>query len=523
MYLSYIKKYINKALMPTIVITMIFFLNYFLFGMENTLIGPFATLSFLRFKNHIDHYSCMVKTFFIYFLISIIAYIALLNIVLCIIINVLALFWICYILIDEYNPTNYFPSAMALIFFQMSPVKDLHGLSIRWLALLSSFLIIFLFIFALFKTKSKNTIYLMVKEGMKISGDIIDILDGEDLSTLKGKQNEIHALNDKISTEIYLANKASLVRKVKVNRYCLYVSYFQTVNYIAGEFLNPDQKTNDGYSKSEGLEIIRNFQNNLSNAIDSDILLTDIDRINFRDLKFDLRSFRLRFALRIIIAVTPCLVLAYIEPLYNTYWLVISVFFMMIPVFENTFKRVADRTKGTIVGLIICIILYTIFTDLPARIIIMTIANFFIYTAESYTMMVVYITCSALALLNIDGNNITVFAQRLIYTIIGGIITFFANRFIFPIKSADSIEYIKELLNEIRMKIDDFYVLKSREKRLRVNKVIIKSYLLSSRLEAFNEALGDKGDIEDIKRYQNMHMRYIADWVIKGKTNSKYI
>lgn len=41
----------RSAIAPTIVATIIFFITYFFFGMENTMIGPFATLSFLRYRN----------------------------------------------------------------------------------------------------------------------------------------------------------------------------------------------------------------------------------------------------------------------------------------------------------------------------------------------------------------------------------------------------------------------------------------------------------------------------------------
>lgn len=45
------KNLMRSAIAPTIVATIIFFITYFFFGMENTMIGPFATLSFLRYRN----------------------------------------------------------------------------------------------------------------------------------------------------------------------------------------------------------------------------------------------------------------------------------------------------------------------------------------------------------------------------------------------------------------------------------------------------------------------------------------
>ena len=54
------KKMLQGAVAPTIVATLIFFITYFFFGMENTMIGPFATLSFLRCRNMCNHYECLI-------------------------------------------------------------------------------------------------------------------------------------------------------------------------------------------------------------------------------------------------------------------------------------------------------------------------------------------------------------------------------------------------------------------------------------------------------------------------------
>ena len=73
--------------------------------------------------------------------------------------------------------------------------------------------------------------------------------------------------------------------------------------------------------------------------------------MHFRLRRPDLRSFRLRFALRQVITVTPCLIFAWVSQLPNIYWLVISVFFMMIPFTDHTMSRVRQRVGGTLPAL----------------------------------------------------------------------------------------------------------------------------------------------------------------------------
>lgn len=111
------KKMLQGAVAPTIVATLIFLITYFFFGMENTMIGPFATLSFLRCRNMCNHYECLIRNFSVYMIMAVLSFLAVLNLPLCIIVNAIALFWIACLLIDEYNPNNYFPAGMALIFF----------------------------------------------------------------------------------------------------------------------------------------------------------------------------------------------------------------------------------------------------------------------------------------------------------------------------------------------------------------------------------------------------------------------
>ena len=65
------KNLMRSAIAPTIVATIIFFITYFFFGMENTMIGPFATLSFLRYRNMCNHYECLIRNFIVYMIMAV--------------------------------------------------------------------------------------------------------------------------------------------------------------------------------------------------------------------------------------------------------------------------------------------------------------------------------------------------------------------------------------------------------------------------------------------------------------------
>ena len=114
-YFTDLKQKTPQAIAPTIVAALIFLITYFCFGAANSMIAPFATLSYLGFRNMKDNLGCMVRHYLIYLVMTLAAFAAMSGLALCILINAAALFWIAYLLINEYQPTNYFPAGMALI------------------------------------------------------------------------------------------------------------------------------------------------------------------------------------------------------------------------------------------------------------------------------------------------------------------------------------------------------------------------------------------------------------------------
>lgn len=503
-----VKTTFQKALAPTLVITLIFFVTLFFFGMENTMIGPFATLSFLRYRSMCNHYECMIKNFAIYIVMAVLAFFAVMNLPLCILINALALFWIAYLLIDEYNPTNYFPAGMALIFFQISPAITARALMTRITALLATFVIVFLFVFVLSKkNKNPNPLRSLISDGFDNCEKQLKLCVTGNEDELEFLHQDLCDINRRCSEEIYSYNRAAIRMKGKTNWYCRFIIVFQVLNYLT---LYHDQDDNI----QQAQQLCTNFRN----LFETYEPKADYRHLNFRINRPDIRNFRLRFALRQIITVTPCLVFAWASQLPNAYWLVISVFFMMIPFSENTLQRVKQRVAGTIAGILICLVLFSIFRGFPARVIIMTIANFFIYGANGYGPTVAYITCSALALQTINSAVPLILLQRLVYTLVGALIAIIANKWIFPIRKKKQITYIMELLSSIRTELTELGEPlpdkdQNNQRRRKIDQKIIKSYMLSRQLEALHDSLPDTEKIEHFQDFRKEHMIFLAEFL----------
>lgn len=534
------KKMLQGAIAPTIVATLIFFITYCFFGMENTMIGPFATLSFLRYRNMCSHYECLIRNFAVYMIMAVLSFLAVMNLPLCIIINAIALFWIAYLLIDEYNPNNYFPAGMALIFFQIAPVHTAAALGNRLLALLASFGIVFLFAWILSrKATGQNRLKVLICDGFDVCEKLLQATgcmetDADEISGSTHSENiddsseqnptffhfeknaasseqlsafhrQLCEINQHISREIYSANRATLRLKGKTNWYCRFVLVFQILNYLT-----------DHAQEDDNRQTARNIYEKFHAQFQEIEPTADYRRLNFRIRKLDIRNMRLRFALRQVIVLTPCLALSYLWQTDNIYWLVISVFFMMIPFTEHTMQRVRQRVFGTMAGIVLCFIFFTLFPEFGSRVVIMTVANFMIYAADGYGPTVAFITCSALALQSIDSNVPIVLAQRLIYTLLGGGIALLSNRYIFPVRMQKQMQYLFELLRSLREQLTQIGTRTTPgddSRRHQMDQLIIKSYLLSTRAEDLQDSLPEMQKFSGFEDARKRHMGFLASYL----------
>ena len=507
MNLKSLKPAVKKAVMPTIVSTLIFFLTYFVFGAENSMITPFATLIFLRFRSMHRNYGCIIKNYVVFTAIAVLTFFAVQTLTLCVVINGLALFWIAYILIDEYDPVNYFPLGMALIFFQIAPADTAPDLLRRLGALAVTFLIIVLFVLIPAKlAPARYPVRDLISEGFSICRrqlDLCSLSDGSrpDPGEMDSLHRELRDASLACSREIYAYKP---VQPAPQGKDQLVLPFYP--GFPGDQLLHPSILSGNCAAGKRNSFMIRSSVNFIQQRPQG-----DFRRMHFRLRRPDLRSFRLRFALRQVITVTPCLIFAWVSQLPNIYWLVISVFFMMIPFTDHTMSRVRQRVGGTLAGIVICLVLFSFFPGFPARVALMILANFLIYGANGYGPTVAYITCSALALQTLDGSLIPVLAERLIYTLTGGGIALLANYLIFPIRLKNQCAYLMEMLISIRGEITDVLARTAAgsedpPRRFQIDQRIIKSYLIFKRLEHMQETMPEKDRISGYREFEREHI-----------------
>lgn len=523
-----IKNQCRQAVLPTIVVTLIFFAALYLFGMENTLIAPFMTLTFLRLKNNAQYAGSLLKTSVIYAVMAVFAYIALLNLFLCILINACALFWIGYILTDDYSPNNYFPFGMALIFYQIAPAQS-GGLIYRILSIAAGALILYIFLFLLSLRKSESSLDTSIRSGLEAAAQLLTALAASDSHKLSDCHQRLCKINQAISREVYDSRQTLFLKAEKSIQSIDYIVIFQHFNNMADR-LEKNNRTfhaSDAESMKTASALLKaaasasnskekrrlaaelrqfsdtccitykNFNHNLSYILNMLAILLEGRRphphealtrfkIRHKYRHISLDSFKFRFALRLTLVLTPCLAFAMASAWPNAYWLAISVFFMMLPFHENTLVRIAERIKGTLLGIILCFILYNFFPSFWGRVIVMTAANFGIYASNTYAFTVAYITCSALALNTAVSSSAILLLQRLAYTLAGSLIALLASRFVLPNYDSrevrDKLIRLKSIDNSLLCAVSE--AMHGRIEEALIHETIVQSYLLASALQA---------------------------------------
>ena len=133
--------------LPTIIMAIILFFSLLkIFGVTEVIIVPFLVLLFIIKSKEEFNLKRLLKIFSMLLLISIFSYIVNLNIVLCVVINLILPTIIVYLYTDSFTPKGYFVYVMAFVFLQLSPIEFSH-LPRRFSALIFSMVVITLGLF----------------------------------------------------------------------------------------------------------------------------------------------------------------------------------------------------------------------------------------------------------------------------------------------------------------------------------------------------------------------------------------
>lgn len=535
-----------------------------IFGVENTIIGliiAMASYAFLRLDlTSYPIYKSMIFLILNLFL-AISAYISAINPFLGLIINFLILFTVSFIYTTEFKNVISYIFLLLYVYMWEYPIS-LDELPRRLVAMgVGVFIIIgihILFNRRNFKKNSNNIIIMSIRNIQKEICHIINksykekeniYIDSELrklLVLIEGRNNNkfIGNYKDDIYFNIVLILERinSIINKVgKVNNKSKSViDYLNSLNHDLEnitlflerkvEFINEEK---DGLSKGftinnwtekeyafleECTELIRLLEKNINN-------LYEYNRKKSRKrikVKFNLKELlignsslkvkhlRVAYSLKLAIAVSVIMFIVDLFKIPQGRWIVTSVYVVIQPYEEETLTKAIKRFKGTIIGVIIYISIFTFFPHIIPLELLLLILMFFYFFQKDYDKKVV---CTALMTLSLGLSRSTVgylAFYRFLFVIIGIVIALGINKLIFPQSIKNSIYDLKERYLELTNKLlcELKSILYEDEYNENTVKLLLDCNLIESKLME-NKLIAENLELKDLVYKQSIILNKI--------------
>ncbi|EHK2442072.1 FUSC family protein [Clostridium perfringens] len=535
-----------------------------IFGVENTIIGliiAMASYAFLRLDlTSYPIYKSMIFLILNLFL-AISAYISAINPFVGLIINFLILFTVSFIYTTEFKNVISYIFLLLYVYMWEYPIS-LDELPRRLVAMgVGVFIIIGIHILFNRRNFKKNSNNIIIRSIRNIQKEICHIInesykekeniyiDSELrklLILIEGRNNNKFIENHKddiyFNIVLILERINSIINKVgKINNKSKSViDYLNRLNHYLenitlflerkGDCINEEK---DGLSKGfttnnwtekeyafleECTELIRLLEKNINN-------LYEYNRKKSRKrikVKFNLKELlignsslkvkhlRVAYSLKLAIAVSVIMFIVDLFKIPQGRWIVTSVYVVIQPYEEETLTKAIKRFKGTIIGVIIYISIFTFFPHIIPLELLLLILMFFYFFQKDYDKKVV---CTALMTLSLGLSRSTVGSlafYRFFFVIIGIAIALMVNKLIFPQSVKNSIYDLKERYLELTNKL--LYELKSilyeEEYNENTVKLLLDCNLIESKLME-NKLIAENLELKDLVYKQSIILNKI--------------
>jgi len=535
-----IKKTLKKALPPTILSMVLLLVNLKFFGLSNIIIAIYMTLTFIRMRTYLIIENNIFKPLFIQLAIGVLASVASMGGLLEVLINFLGIIILVYLLTDEYNPDSYFPYLMAFVLLQMFPVK-FDQISNRLLGIFVSYIIVYLALMIVSPKGEDNKIQELIKSGFENIHSQFKNLYYDDIDKVKSEQIELFDICRELNRFVYSGGRRkyyqimiafqhinNIIHDLKSSKEIIeenkkeFKRFYKLFKYLENNFkdyklcaerLEEFEKEFKFHNKnltfytslvlrylSESIEHLNYHRFNLRKFLNFKNNKDYFQVYSKYNLK--LNEFKLRFAIRMSVIVTLAFFVIRRFSLPKGYWLPMTVFILALPFYEDSKARVYARFRGTILGVIVAFLLFSVFKGQEMHFVIILVTTFFMYAFKDYATMSIYVTCYALAITTISMSDGEAVILRLLYTGIAAIVVLFANKFILPNKNhVELINMVKRLID-----LDKVMITKAREAlekdfdEMELRRIIYSSYLISGRIQMHTNP-SDKKEDKEIKKF----------------------
>lgn len=478
-----------------------------IFGVENTIIGliiAMASYAFLRLDlTSYPIYKSMIFLILNLFL-AISAYISAINPFIGLIINFLILFTVSFIYTTEFKNVISYIFLLLYVYMLEYPIS-LDELPRRLVAMgVGVFIIIGIHILFNRRNFKKNSNSIIIRSIRNIQKEICHIINKSYMEKeniyidselrkllilIEGRNNNKFIENNKddiyFNIVLILERINSIINKVgKVNNKSKdVIDYLNSLNHdLENITLFLERKVDcineekDGLNKSstinnwtkkeyaflgECTELIRLLEKNINNLYEYNKKKSRKRikvKFNLKELlignsSLKMKNLRVAYSLKLAIAVSLIMFIVDLFKIPQGRWIVTSVYVVIQPYEEETLTKAIKRFKGTIIGVIIYISIFTFFPHIIPLELLLLILMFLYFVQKDYEKKVV---CTALMALSFGLSRSTVgylAFYRFFFVIIGIVIALGINKLIFPQSIKNSIYDLKERYLELTSKL----------------------------------------------------------------------
>lgn len=552
-----------------------------IFGVENTIIGliiAMASYAFLRLDlTSYPIYKSMIFLILNLFL-AISAYISAINPFVGLIINFLILFTVSFIYTTEFKNVISYIFLLLYVYMWEYPIS-LDELPRRLVAMgVGVFIIIGIHILFNRRNFKKNSNNIIIRSIRNIQKEICHIInksykekeniyiDSELrklLILIEGRNNNKFIENNKddiyFNIVLILERINSIINKVgKINNKSKdVIDYLNSLNHDLENItlflerkvdcineekddLNKSSMINNFTDKEyaflgECTELIRLLEKNINNLYEYNKkksrkrikLKFNLKELLIGNSSLKMKHLRVAYSLKLAIAVSLIMFIVDLFKIPQGRWIVTSVYVVIQPYEEETLTKAIKRFKGTIIGVIIYISIFTFFPHIIPLELLLLILMFLYFVQKDYEKKVV---CTALMTLSFGLSRSTVgylAFYRFLFVIIGIIIALGINKLIFPQSIKNSIYDLKERYLELTSKL--LYELKSilyeEEYNENTIKLLLDCNLIESKLME-NKLIAENLELKDLVYKQSIILSKIrclilfinySNWGISSK------
>lgn len=160
-------------------------------------------------------------------------------------------------------------------------------------------------------------------------------------------------------------------------------------------------------------------------------------------------SIKFSYAFRVALAITIGAFITDFFDLNEGRWILFTVLSVIIPIFEQSKRKMQDRVFATFVGAILISVLFTLFDSELSRSIILMIAGYLMNFIKVYrysTTIVTFTAIGGVALATDTTPFLTI--ERIVMVIFGVILALLINQFVFKYDLEESNEDLKDMYDD---------------------------------------------------------------------------